>query len=308
NGPFTHLFNITSRLNLRTVNKKSLEALVLSGALDSLAPEIDRSQYFELSGNHESYIEHALKLGGQWQGLKSNNEMSLFNMDENLEMPIPSYPKISIPWSLVERLNKEKDITGIFVSAHPLDEYKFILDHFTTCTIANIPNYKDQPLKLAGIITKADHKISKKGTGYGQFTIEDYLGSFEFPLFSEDYLDFKNRLEVGQMVYMKAINQNSWDGTNTRFKIISIQQLASTGPGIVDSMIVQVKLHLLDGPKITKLQEILKSQKGKSNLKIVVLDMLSENYLSLISEEYKVEINTALLDHVKELGFDFILN
>lgn len=308
NGPFSHLFNITSRLNLRSINKKGLEALVLAGALDSLAPEIDRSQYFEPSGNYETYIEHALKLGAQWQDRLSKNEMSLFSIDESVEMSIPPYPKISAPWSLVERLNREKDITGIFISAHPLDEYKFILDHFTTCTISNIPNYKDQQLKLAGIITKADHKISKKGTGYGNFVIEDYYGSFEFPLFSEDYLDFKNRLEVGQMVYVKANNQTSWDGNGTRFKLSSVQQLASTGPGIVDSLTVKVPLHRLDDLKINRLQHLLQSQKGKSNVKMILLDIMSANYLSLVSDEFKVEVNNRLINEVREMGFECSLN
>ena len=234
--------------------------------------------------------------------------MSLFSMDETVEMSIPPYPKIKAPWSLVERLNKEKDITGIFISAHPLDEYKFILENYTTCTIANIPNYKDQPLKLAGIVTKSEHKISKKGTGYGNFMIEDYNGSFEFPLFSEEYLDFKNRLEVGQMVYIRGNNQTSWDGNGTRFKLSNVQQLASTGPSIVDALTVKVPLHLLDESKINRLQNLLLSQKGKSNVKMVLLDVMSAQYLSMVSDEYKVEVNNRLLNEVRELGFDYSLN
>ena len=305
-GPFTNIFNITSRLNLRSINKKSLEALVLGGGLDSLHPQVDRSQYFAPSGQYESYIEHALRLGAQWQEMKSKNEMSLFSMDRDMEMPEPAFP-VCPPWSLIERLNKEKDILGIFISAHPLDECKFVLENFTTCTMANVPNFKDTPLKLAGIVTKAEHKISKKGTGYGNFVIEDYFGSFEFPLFSEEYLDFKNRLEIGQMVYIKATNRSFQDGA-TRFKLQSVQQLASAGSTVSEGIMVKVPVQTIDEKKIAKLKELIESQRGNSALRIVLHDMVSQNYLYLLSNEYKVEVNHHLLAEFQSMGFDYKLN
>ncbi len=307
-GPFSNIFNLTSRLNLKAINKKSLEALVLSGALDSLNTEVDRAQYFAPSEKYETLIEHALKLGAQWQELRSRNEMSLFSMDEKVEMPTPNYPNVA-HWSLIERLNKEKDITGIYISAHPLDEYRFILEHFTTCTLSNVANFKDVPMKLAGIVTKAEHRISKKGTGYGSFTLEDYYGSFEFALFSEDFLDFKNRLEVGQMVFLKATNQVFRDGSGgSRFKLQQVQQLASAGNNIAESLLLKVPLQSIDDDKITRLRHIVEAQKGNSHLKIVLLDPVSQNYLYMLSEDYKIEVTNRLLKEVKDLGFEYKLN
>ena len=227
-------------------------------------------------------------------------------MDRDMEMPEPAFP-VCPPWSLIERLNKEKDILGIFISAHPLDEYKFVLENFTTCTMANVPNFKDTPLKLAGIVTKAEHKISKKGTGYGNFVIEDYFGSFEFPLFSEEYLDFKNRLEVGQMVYIKATNRSFQDGA-TRFKLQSVQQLASAGSTVSEGIMVKVPVQTIDEKKIAKLKELIESQRGNSALRIVLHDMVSQNYLYLLSNEYKVEVNHHLLAEFQSMGFDYKLN
>lgn len=307
NGAYTSIFNITSRLNLRTVNKKSIEALVLGGALDSLHPEVDRAAYFAPTDKYESYIEQALRTGAAWQEMKNRNTMSLFSNDEEQqtipEMPFPKHQ----PWSLVERLNREKDVTGIYISAHPLDEFKYIIENYTTCTVSNIPNTRDQPLKIAGIITKADHRISKKGTGYGNFIIEDYNGSYEFPLFSEDYMDFKNRLELGQMVYLKGTNVSLRDGTS-RFKVQSVQQLATTGTNITDSITLHIPLHQIDQSKINHLYTLVSSNKGNTGIKMVLLDAVSANYLYLRSEEHKVEISNRLLNELKSLGFDYKLN
>ena len=234
--------------------------------------------------------------------------MSLFSMDEKLEMPVPIYPKANA-WSLIERLNKEKDITGIYISAHPLDEYRFVLEHFTTCTLSNVTSFKDVPIKIAGIVTKAEHRISKKGTGYGSFILEDYFGNFEFVLFSEDYLDFKNRLEVGQMVYIKASNQTFRDGSGgSRFKIQSVQQLASAGHTVAESLLLKMPLYSIDSDRIERLKRVIESQKGNTHLKIVLLDPVSQNYLYMMSEEYKIEVNSRILKEVKELGFEYKLN
>lgn len=307
-GLFTNIFNLTSRLNSRTVNKKSLEALVLGGAMDALHPEVDRSQYFAPTEKYDSFLEYALRLGIQWQELKSKNEMSLFSMEGDTPMPVPVFPKIKEPWSLVERLNREKEVTGIFISAHPLDEYKYILDHFTTCTVSNIPQYRDVPIKVAGIVTRSDHRISKKGTGYGQFELRDYEGTFEFPLFSENYLDFKNRLELGQMVYIKGTYQVFNDGNSTRFRIQSIQQLASTGPSLAESVLLQVPVHQLDETKIAKLKTICENQKGKSKLKIVLVDRATQTSLQMVSDEYRIEVNAELLNEFRNLGLEYVLN
>ncbi len=306
NGAYTSIFNITSRLNLRTVNKKSLEALVLGGALDSLYPEVDRSAYFISTEKYESYIEHALRTGAQWQELKSRNTMSLFNMEEDLEIPELPFPKHT-PWSLVERLQKEKEITGIFISAHPLDEFKYIIENFTTCTLAKIVNHSDQLLKVAGIVSKADHRISKRGTGYGTFVLEDFTGSFEFALFSEDYMDYKNRLEVGQMVFIKATNVTMRDGMS-RFKISAVQQLATAGSNIADSITIKMPLHRINNASVKTIENIVSRNKGNVTLKVVLLDAATSNYLYLKSDDYKIEITNKLLDELKVLGFDYKLN
>jgi len=306
-GLFTNVFNITSRLNLRTVNKKSIEALVLGGALDSLHPNVDRSQYFAPSDKYETFIEHALRLGAQWQEFKSRNEMSLFSMDENLSMPEPAYPVVE-PWSLVERLNREKEVTGIFISAHPLDEYKHILEHYTTCTLSNIPLYKDINIKIAGIVTKSEHRISKKGTGYGQFELQDYTGNFEFPLFSENYLDFKNRLELGQMVFIKGTYQSYPDNGGFRFRIQSVQQLASTGSSITEWVLLKVTIQDLNEQKINKLKSICDLQKGKAQVKIMLIDQVNQTSLQMISDEYKIEVSRQILQEFNDLGFEYKLN
>ena len=307
NGPYTSIFNITSRLNLRTVNKKSIEALVLGGALDSLSPEVDRAAYFVPTERYESYIEHALRTGSAWQEMKNRNTMSLFSVEEETatipEIPFPKHQ----PWSLVERLNREKEVTGIYISAHPLDEFRYIIENFTTCSLSNVNLIKDQPLKLAGIVAKAEHKISKKGTGYGSFVLEDYTGSFEFPLFSEDFMDFKNRLEVGQMVLVKATNMSLRDGT-TRFKISGVQQLATAGSNITESITIKMPLHQINVDKVNYLQSMIANHKGNVSLKVVLLDAITANYLYLKSDEHKIEVNNKLLHELTTLGFDYKLN
>jgi DNA polymerase-3 subunit alpha len=192
------VFDVVQRLDLRSFNKKAMESLILGGGVDCFET-IDRSQYFAISDKHDTFLEHLLKYGNAYQNLQLQSVNSLFGDTSDVMMPEPTVPQAE-PWSLIEKLTKEKEVTGIYISGHPLDDYRIEVENFTTCGLDRIENFKGQKVNIAGIITQAQHRVNKKGNGWGLFTVQDYNTALEFPLFTEDYQKFKHLLHQGAVL------------------------------------------------------------------------------------------------------------
>ncbi|MEO5905694.1 MAG: DNA polymerase III subunit alpha, partial [Saprospiraceae bacterium] len=244
NGPFKSIFDITSRVSLKSVNKKALEAMVMGGAFDCF-PGIHRAQYFVATDKHESLIEHAIRYGQSVQAQKAQSQLSLFgDMSMNMftEPEIPQTP----PWSLMEKLNREKEITGIYMSGHPLDDYRLEIEHFTNCPLDMVTNYKDKHLKVAGMVTSADHRVTQKGTGWGIFALQDFRGSLELRLFNEDYKKYRELFEVGTPLFIEGFYQLSWKGQDHEFRVTSARMLAAIGEELTKSITVKISIDQID--------------------------------------------------------------
>ncbi|MBX2903414.1 MAG: DNA polymerase III subunit alpha [Chitinophagales bacterium] len=226
NGAYTSIFDLTKRSNLRSVNKKSLENLVLAGAFDSF-PNITRSMYLEKDEKGSYGLEYAMQYGQKIQNGKAMQQNSLFGGTADDDIAEPNIPKRE-EWPLLEKLKKEKEVTGIYLSGHPLDDYKLEIQHFTNCKLSDIEKNRDKDLRVAGIVASTTTRIGKNGNAYAIFTLEDYDGSYEIALFGKDFLDFKPYItQEGALLHLQGRYQLRFRNSNSFGFVISRIELLS---------------------------------------------------------------------------------
>lgn len=305
NGPYEDIYDLVKRVNLRTVNKKCMESLVLGGAFDELN-DIHRAQYFAPTEKYDSFLEQLLKYGNALQDLNNQNQNSLFGDSIPISVPDPAPPKCR-EWSLIEKLTREKDVTGIYISGHPLDDYALEVKHYTTCPIDQIERFKDYNLRLAGLVVKANHRISQKGTGYGRFTVQDFNGSLEFSLFKEGYQRFKDILEEGQAVFLEGTYRPGRSG-EYEFFLNEVKLLDSVGDHLTKSITLLLPLQRIDEPIMNSLDEICDQHEGKHLLKIVMLDPKEELSLSFVSSGRRVNADSHFIQKIESMGVKYKLN
>jgi DNA polymerase-3 subunit alpha len=308
NGLFKSAFDIVRRLNLRSVNKKVLDSLAYSGAFDCFE-NMHRAQYFAPidAVKNENFIEFALKYGNAYQLQKAESVNSLFGDSEEVMIQEPELPKCN-EWSLIEKLNYEKEVVGIYISGHPLDDFRLEVDNFTTCSLDKIDNYNNQKISIAGIVTKANHRISKKGTGWGSFTIQDFNASFEFNLFSEDYEKYKFLLDEGKAVFIKGQHQQRWNSDEMQFKVSEVRLLAAIGEEMTQSITLKMPLENLTNELLEQLDGLCLKHPGKHELKMLLLDEANRQTLVLKSRSRRVNATNDLALELEQLGLRYGLN
>ncbi len=306
NGPYTSIFDMTSRVNLKSVNKKALEALVMSGGMDCFEGHF-RAQYFAPTDTYDSLIEHAIKYGQAVQSQASQTQLNLFGESTTDMFQEPAFPNV-VEWPLIEKLTKEKEITGIFMTGHPLDDYRLEIEHFTNCPLDLVMNYKDKHLKVAGIVTGGDHRVSKKGTGWGIFTIQDFRGSLEIKLFNEDYKKYRELFTIGESLFIEGFYQLSWKGQDHEFRITSARMLASIGEEMTKSITVKIAIDQLDQFLLDSLDKICEEHKGRHKFRLQVYDRDDDFILGMISKKNRVKATSDMIEVLNELGIKYKLN
>lgn len=304
NGPFTSVFDFTKRLDSKAANKKVLESLVLGGAFDSF--EEHRAQYFAPSEKYKSFNEHVLKYGQAFQERSASAAMSLFGALDDTQLPPPKFP-VCNEWSLIEKLEKEKEVCGIYISGHPLDDYRFEVESFASCPLDEVERFHGRGVKIAGIVTSAVHRISQKGTGWGIFTLQDYNGSFEFRLFKDAYQDYKGRLETGACLLIEGAFEKSWSGEDWMFKVKNITALEAAGESYAKSILVKIPLHDLNEGLLKNMDTVLKKYKGKQQLRVAFLDHTNRESLTFKSTKRQVKVDTYLVEELEGLGLKCVV-
>jgi len=306
-GLYLSLFDMMRRCNLRAINKKVLESLVLGGAFDCFA-DTHRAQYFAPSEKYETAMEHALRYGNAYQGQKAQAAVSLFGESDEVMIPEPSLPDCH-PWSLVEKLRREKEVTGIFISGHPLDDYQLEVAHFITCPLAKVDQYQNTPsLNLAGILVKATHRISKNGNGWGIFELQDYGGSLEFKLFGEDYQRHKHLLEEGKAIYLTAQYQQSWRGEGVELRIKDVRLLEGIAEERTQSITLRLPLDRITQQLVEQLDELCRHHEGKHRLRMHFYDRESRLKIPMLAKERGVRASQEFVAALDKLGLDYTLN
>ena len=305
-GPFDTIFDLIKRVNLRVLNKKSIESLAYGGALDSL--NLKRSQYFMPSDHYETFLEHLLKFGNAYQSQKDSSQASLFGDMTDQMLTEPTIPQ-GDDWIKTYKLEKEKEVTGIYISGHPLDDYKMELENYVNCTLDQAQHSNGSVVKMAGIIAKVHHGISQKnGLGYARLTLQDYSSSFELGVYNEDYERFKELLTEGQVIYVVGKYQTYRFNDRTFFKLQDIRLLASLSQDLTKSLTIRIPLENIDEQFIGKFKNLCEAHKGNHSLKMMVMDVEDELNMDFSISKYKVDVDSKFIEEIRAMGLSYKLN
>jgi DNA polymerase-3 subunit alpha len=306
NGPFKSIFEFAKRVNLRAVNKKSFECLVWAGGFDCFAG-VHRGQYFAPSDKFENLIEHAIKYGNACQESQNSNQISLFGSAEATQLPEPPIPA-SEPWSLIYKLNKEKEIIGIYLSAHPLDSFKIEVKHFTSCALNKVQEMKDRKIRVAGLVTSAVHKVNMRGAGYGYFSVQDFEGELVIELYKDQYLKFKHFFEEGQMLMLEGTYGKRYNNDEYTFSVDKIQHLEEASHQLLKSLTLMVPARKLSEDLLAQIIHHCQIHKGDHSLKVMLVDNEEKVNLNMVSGNSGVQISSSLVDALEEMGLAYKLN
>jgi len=304
-GDFKSIFDLTKRIDLRAANKKCLESLAVSGAFDCF-DAVFRSQYFFQEHAEDSiFLDKAIKFGSKFQNDKDSDQMSIFIMDP-LDVKDPVIPECE-PWTQLEMLSREKEITGMYLSGHPLDSFKVEVQHFCNTRLedinADLLVYKNKDVKVAGIVTEAQHRTTKSGNPFGMFTIEDFTDTFKLALFGEDYLKMRHFLKPQEFLFVSGKVELRWKSAeNYQFKVKSIELLSEVRHRLGKSITMQLSLNDVSDTFIEELMTLINDNVGQCQLNFQVGDKEENNFVEMHSKELRVDINDKFLESLDELA------
>ncbi|RNC91958.1 MAG: DNA polymerase III subunit alpha [Allomuricauda sp.] len=316
NGSYKSVFDIAKRVDLRAANKKAFENLALAGGFDSFGLT-HRAQYFHEEGDGVSFLEKVIRYGAKFQENENSSQVSLFGDASEVQIPEPVVPPCE-EWGTMEKLRKEKEVVGIYISGHPLDDFKKEIDAFCNTSVSVFSNeldsYVNRELSFAGVITDVQHRVSKNGKGWGILTLEDYTDSHEFRIFGEEYLKFRHFMMVNSFVYVKAFVREGWVNRETgkkgepRLQYNDFKQLQDVMDSYAKKLTIKLDVSALQEKRIKELKKTLTSHKGNHPLNFVVYEMQDEIKLNLSSRKQKVNISSELLNVLEEQDVHYKLN
>ena len=311
---YDDIFDFAKRIDLRLANKKTFENLVLAGGLDSF--KLNRSQYFNLDNEGLSYIEKAIKFGSKYQESVNSSQINLFGEDSDDMSINPVIPECD-EWINLEKLKKEREVVGIYISAHPLDDFIRELNNFTSTgltTLNDLNKLVNKDFYVGGIINEVEHLVSKTGNGFAVFSFEDFNDQYKFRIFGEEYLKYKHLLEENKILRLRLTVREGWVNKDTgrvgepRIQFLNVELM----DGIIDSNSKKITLRVdssaIVNDDIKKLKSTLSKFKGSSPVYFDIHDSKNEFKLNMISEDTKVNISKELLISLEEDEFLYKLN
>jgi len=325
NGPYQSVYDFARRSNARSVNKKSYENLVYSGAFDEF--KLNRAQFFAKTENGIlTGVERLSKYGVDYQNTQSSSQSSLFGGSVASYIPEPPMPEAE-EWPLIEKLKYEKDVIGIYLTGHPLDNYKLELQRYCNATVSDLKNMqkarsgeggddvkaafaelrKKGEVSVGGLVSTVQHKMTKTGKPFGTFVLEDYNDSYEFALFGEDYVKFRNLLVDGYFLHIKGnIEEKFRQKDNWDLRIASMSLLSEMRDRLMKSITVCLDLNALDDNLMTTLEQIVEVNNQKypvknCTLRFLVKDMEESILIELPSKTFKVNPSDDLMAEIQSV-------
>ncbi|TJZ62861.1 DNA polymerase III subunit alpha [Sphingobacterium olei] len=331
-SPYKSIFDFAKRIDLRAANKKAFESLAYGGGFDGFT-DTHRAQYFFRDGDGSTGIEKAVKFGQRFKENEQSAQASLFGGGAAADLPEPiltSCPQ----WGLIEKLKYEKDVIGIYLTSHPLDNYKFEIKHFCQNNVTDLQlinkvkaseveqevlldfnRIKNKEVIIGGIIASAAHKVAKSGKPFGSFILEDYYDSYEIAVFGEDYVKFKGYLQEGYFVQIRGLVQERFKQVgNWGFELKGIQLLSDLRDKLAKSFTIQIALHKLNNEMVNEINNLVQSTIDETNpancaLKFKVMDIQDEFVVEMPAKTTKIHITNELLDGLEEMeGVNYRLN
>lgn len=303
NGPFKSIFDLVERINLTLCNKKSLESLALAGGFDSFET-YSREQFVTPDENGETFLDKLVKYAARYQADRAENTMALFGPEMMIEIAKPEPVSNVIRWSDLERLNKERDLIGIYISGHPLDSYRIILENVCNTQMAQLEDREqlaNQDITFGGIVTDIREGQDRTGRPYGFVKMEDYSGAGEIPLFGEDWAKFRGYFTVGNSLYVNArVEAKEWKKTRYDLIIGKIEFLTDVKDKIIKTITINVKLESLTQAVATELSTKIKDNQGETDVYLNIMDSSEHTYILLQSKRYKMNVNADLINFIKK--------
>ena len=314
NGPYASIFDFAQRVSFANVNRKAYESLALSGGFDSFG--IRREQFFAENSKGEAFLDTLVRYGQTYQLEKQQAQNSLFGGFDDVEIATPPIPKTDVRWSDIERLNKERDLVGIYLSAHPLDEYKIVLDNLcnTKCQeLADVDKLTDrQDVILGGIVTGVRTGFTKTGKPFGIVTLEDFEGAGELAMFGEDWGVRSGFFSVGASVYVTGKIQSRYkfkDDGPKDLKVTGVEYLQTIKDKAVDRITIQLTTDLLDDQIVAELGEMVSEHPGKTKVFFQLRDSLGKHHVLLKSKTCTVDVHHQLIDYIeRNEALDYKIN
>ncbi|NDV17261.1 DNA polymerase III subunit alpha [Muricauda sp. TY007] len=314
-GAYRSIFDLAKRVDLRAANKKAFENLALAGGFDSFG-DTHRAQYFHDDGDGITFLEKAVKYGSKFQENQNSSQVSLFGDASEVQIPEPIVPPCE-EWGTMEKLRREKEVVGIYISGHPLDDFKKEIKAFCKNTVsdfARLEEHVNRELTVAGVITDVQHRISKNGKGWGLFTLEDYNESYELRIFGEEYLKFRHFLMINSFVHVRAYVREGWVNRDTgkkgdpRLQFNDFKQLQDVMDAFAKKLTIKLNIDRLQEQRIRTLKDTLTLHKGDHPISFVIYEMQEEIKLKLSSRKQKVKINSELLSELEAHEIHYKLN
>ena len=311
-GPFKSVFELAKRIDLRSANKRTFENLAIAGAFDSFGAL--RSQYFQESNDGINYLEKIIKSAIRFKENENASQVSLFADDPIAQISEPEIPPCT-PWPTMELLRKEKEVVGLYLTGHPLDDFKKTLQHFTKNRLSglnvDLTPYVGREVTVGGVVTMAEARISKNGKRWGTFTLEDFSGSYQFRVFSEEFLKFEHFFKESNFLYLRLLVKEGYpigDGTTRgepRLQFNEVKLLQDVIESLSKKINLHFKAHELNPELIKVLQQRLKQHKGSKPLNITLHE--KDLQLTLKSRKEKVAITKDLLYYLDEQNIPYQL-
>ena len=314
-GNYKSIFDFAKRIDLRAANKKAFEGLANAGGFDCWS-DTHRAQYFAHDGDGITFLEKAVKYGAKHQENENSAQVSLFGAASDVQIAEPLVPPCE-DWGTMEKLSREKEVVGIYISGHPLDDFKIEMKTFCNGTISDFSDLEkvlNREVTFGGVVTDVQHRVSKQGKGWALFTVEDYTDSHEFRIFGEDYLKFRHFFVINSFVYVRAFVKEGWVNRDTgkkgdpRIQFNSFQLLHDVMDTYAKKLSIQLNIDTLAEGKISALYDLLRIHEGSNTLNFVVYDNKEKLKVQMPSRKNKVKISQELLDGLKAQDVRYKLN
>ena len=301
NGPYKSIFDFAQRVNFSAVNRKAFESLALSGGFDSFG--IRREQYFATDARGTMFLDTLIRYGQLYQAEQAQAQNSLFGDDNAVEIATPPVPE-GEPWSVIERLNRERDLVGIYLSAHPLDEYSIILNNMCNTCCDELDDKmalsKKEEIILGGIVTTVRSGMTRNGKPYGIVMIEDFSGSGELAFFGEEWGRWRGMLSEGYSVFVKAKCVPRWrDSAQFDLRVTDIQYLQTVKDSHIEKITIMMEAQSLDESLVSDLTTLITESPGSTQLFFLIHHPDSSTPILLRSKDRSINVKRDLISFIE---------
>ena len=303
NGDYKDIYDFVQRVNLSSVNKKCLELLALSGALDCFT-NIKREQYLTKNAKGEVFIDNLIRYGQRYQAEQNEAQNSLFGGEDAANIAVPTPPELD-KWSQIELLNRERECVGIYLSAHPLDEFNIVLKGLCNTKCTELEDLSmlstKENIVLGGIITSVESRLTKTGKPCGFVVIEDFNGSGRIALFGEEWAKWQGMLREGYTVFIRAkCSLRFKDSKFFDFRISDIKLLQTVKEESIDKITLHVNVNDLNEELVDDLMSIVSANKGSTQLFLQVNDHINNTNFLMRAREREIELTHDFLSYIEQ--------